>query len=138
MCNILFLDAKVYPQAEEVPWGITAVNALGVSDEYANNTKICIIDSGYDLGHEDLPSIASGATITGQDNGRDLWYQDASGHGTHVAGIIASIGDNGKGGHGVIRNGHANLHIIRVFNGNWVWGSFVRNAVRIALLILFM
>lgn len=137
---ILFVDSKVYlpvqqAQAEQVPWGINAINALDVSDEYANNTKICIVDSGYDLGHQDLPSTATGAIITGQDNGVDLWYKDgSSGHGTHVAGIIASIAGNGKGGHGVIRNGRANLHIIRVFNNEqqWVWNSFVRNAVSIA------
>ncbi|MBK7974024.1 MAG: hypothetical protein IPK07_12365 [Deltaproteobacteria bacterium] len=34
------------------PWGITAVNAD--PQAYAGGVKICIIDSGYSRGHEDL------------------------------------------------------------------------------------
>ena len=51
-----------------------------------SNRKICIIDSGFYTGHEDL----QGVTVDG-DNGNLPWNQDGSGHGTHVAGTIAAM-----------------------------------------------
>src|SRR3990170_3737534 len=42
------------PYAETPPYGITMVQANLVSDASAGNRKICIIDSGYYVGHEDL------------------------------------------------------------------------------------
>ena len=54
------VDAKRYLYAESVPYGITMVQAPLVSDAYTSNIKACIIDTGYTLGHLDLPS--SGVT----------------------------------------------------------------------------
>jgi serine protease len=69
---------------ESVPYGIPMVQADQVSYDSNNPRKICIIDSGYDLGHEDLPSTnVDGFSF--DDRGYP-WNQDGSGHGTHVAG----------------------------------------------------
>src|SRR5258707_8633418 len=90
-------------------WGLAQI---GVSSAWnystGNGVKVGIVDTGVDLNHEDLagqvlmstnciganadPSKCSG-------NG-----QDDNGHGTHVAGIIAALKDNGKGGAGVAPN----------------------------------
>lgn len=116
-------DTKVYKQAESTPTGIAMVEALEVSDEFVSNQKVCIIDSGYDRGHPDLPP--EGDTLDGTTNGAGPWYIDGDGHGTHVAGTIAAIGGNNQGVVGVNRNGKLNLHIVKVFgdNGDWAWSS---------------
>lgn len=129
--SIIIADTKVYPSGEVTPYGINAIHALNVPDIYAKNIKVCIVDSGYDVNHPDLPSAATGGTITGSNNGNAPWNVDGFGHGTHVAGTIAAIGGNGQGVVGILRNGEANLHIIRVFGDDqgWVWKSHIVNAV---------
>ena len=69
---------------ETVPYGIPMVQADQVSYDSSNPRTICIIDSGYNLGHEDLPS----SNVTGYDG--SFWNGDFSGHGTHVAGRYLS------------------------------------------------
>mgnify|MGYP000259130329 CR=1 FL=1 len=120
------VDQPRYLLAESTPYGITMVQANQVSDAAAGNQKVCIVDTGYDLGHEDL--ISSG--VTGDDNdgnGNDTgnWHNDGHGHGTHVAGTISAIGNNNTGVVGVNPSGTVGLHIVKVFNdsGNWAYGS---------------
>lgn len=111
------LDAKRYPLSQTVPYGIPMVQANLVSDSQASNTTVCIIDSGYDLNHEDLANNH----VTGtNDSGTGNWYTDENHHGTHVAGTIAAL-NNGTGVVGVNPNGNLNLHIIKVFNADG-WG----------------
>jgi serine protease len=69
--------------AETVPYGIPMVQADQVSYDSSNPRTVCIIDSGYDLGHEDLPSTPN---VNGYDGGNLVWNEDGRGHGTHVAG----------------------------------------------------
>ncbi|AOS96058.1 Subtilisin Carlsberg precursor [Microbulbifer aggregans] len=110
-------DAKRYLMAQEVPFGIPMVQADQVSDMATGNRTVCIIDSGYDLGHEDL----SGNAVTGSnDGGTGNWYEDQNGHGTHVAGTIAAI-NNSVGVVGVMPSANVNLHIVKVFNADG-WG----------------
>jgi len=127
-------DVKVYLQSEEtVPYGINTVHALDVPDTDVSNRKVCIIDSGYDIRHEDLPSDPNIVTgYMGDLSAGDTWQWDGSGHGTHVAGTIVATGGNNKGVTGVIRNGQVKLHIVRVFNndGRWAWGSTLTSAVQ--------
>ena len=68
-----------------VPYGVPMVQADQVSYNSSNPRTICIIDSGYSLGHEDLPSI----NVDGYD-GKFHWSEDLGGHGTHVAGRYLS------------------------------------------------
>jgi serine protease len=116
--------------AEIKPYGIQMTQADQLSDASAGSRKVCIIDSGYYLGHEDLPS--SSTNVTGDsDSGAGNWYQDGSGHGTHVAGTIAAVGGNGLGVVGVLPNNAVKLHIVRVFgdDGTWAYSSDLAAAV---------
>ncbi len=91
--------------AENLPYGIDMVNASWVWDQDppADPIKICVVDTGYDSGHPDLPKevehnvkgwhagIGTSSTPYGK------WNVDGHGHGTHCAGTIGAIGDNGIG-----------------------------------------
>lgn len=131
-------DAKRYPSAlttpsgapyangQLVPYGIKMVQADQLPDTYAANRKICIIDSGYDLAHEDLSANA----VTGDDDsGTGHWYTDENHHGTHVAGTIAAINNTGTGVVGVLANKQVKLHIIKVFGADgWAYSSTLASA----------
>jgi serine protease len=103
---------------EEVSNGVKMVQAEGVQVG-RDAVKICVVDSGYSLGHEDLPKDPS--VVSGTDNSfyrgeESLKDRSLVGHGSHAAGIIAAIGDNDLGVAGVIpqlsENG-ISLHISR-------------------------
>jgi hypothetical protein len=67
-------DVKRYPFGETTPYGITAVQALEVSDAQAGNRMICIIDSGLDQAH---PEFTSQFNISGtSDPGTGDWFTD--------------------------------------------------------------
>lgn len=85
---------------QTVPYGIDMVEARDVWDTNRDgsidivdtvsripptgaNRKVCIIDSGFHVTHEDLQGI----TVSGYDGVASLpWNEDQSSHGTHVAG----------------------------------------------------
>lgn len=88
---------------EEVSNGVKMVQAEGV-EVGPDAVSLCVVDSGYSLGHEDLPKEPA---VSGTDN---IFYRSEEslrdrsivGHGSHAAGIIAAIGDNDVGVAGVI------------------------------------
>ena len=72
---------------EDIPWGIPFVQADQVPGNPDNPIKVCVADTGYFLGHEDLPSVvpddvngtdATETSIFG--SGEDLKW-DYDGHG---------------------------------------------------------
>jgi len=126
----LFVGAKVEldPQrfmladnsSETIPYGIAMVQAdpgAGLAPG-ASATKVCIIDSGYDMNHGDLPGPDR---VTGVSQTGDAWDNPGNSHGTHVAGTIAAIGANGRGVVGVHSGDNLSLHIVKVFNDNGSW-----------------
>ena len=113
-------DSRVYPMGDDVPYGIEMVQAHLVSDEFAGNQNICVIDSGYHIDHVDLQSNNVTATY---DSGSGDPFIDPCGHGTHVAGTIAALA-NGGGVLGVLPSANVGLHIVKVFgDDNWSGGS---------------
>merc|ERR1719336_456423 len=108
------IDTKVYALGErtnhirklveDTPYGIPMVledmdfwKGLGAP---SGSIKVCVADTGMDLGHEDLPK---GSDVTGSDSSSNgSWDSDGHGHGTHCSGTVAGLGENSKGVVGVI------------------------------------
>ena len=125
--------------SEMTPYGITKVQALMVPDDLVSNRKVCVVDTGYNRGHPDLPSGNQVTGYTGTYTAGN-WYEDLDGHGTHCAGTIAAIGGNEKGVVGVVRSGAMKIHIVKVFgdDGKWAWTSSLINAVSCSKCIFFL
>jgi subtilisin family serine protease len=121
-----------YKKGQLLPYGIKMVQADQVPalDDNAGNRAICIIDSGYDITHEDLPH----KHVTGDDDigGAGPWAVDGAHHGTHVAGTIAAVDQRGIGVIGVLPHKQIHLHIVRVFgdDGTWTYSSTLSNAAK--------
>ncbi|MCA1714646.1 MAG: S8 family serine peptidase, partial [Gammaproteobacteria bacterium] len=130
--NIEYIEAdaprRVY--GETVPYGIPRVQAPEAVSVGADGTgiKVCVIDSGIHADHEDLSAVAK----TGYASSGQSWNTDSCGHGTHVAGTVAAVGNNGKGVIGV-SPGKVALHIVKVFDGTscgWSYSSTLVNAAQ--------
>ncbi|MES2899631.1 MAG: S8 family serine peptidase [Pseudomonadota bacterium] len=120
-------SAAPYQSGQLTPYGIGMVQADKLPDTPTANRKICIIDSGFDRKHEDL--LAN--QVTGDsDSGSGNWYQDQGGHGTHVAGTIAAVNNNGRGVVGVLANRQVKLHIVKIFgvDNKYTYSSTVASA----------
>jgi len=85
---------------EETPWGITMVKAPLVQ-QGENIVRVCVVDTGYDTEHPDLPSTSNMANLSGYSppvyGSNEKWYKDGNGHGTHCAGTIGAVGGNNEG-----------------------------------------
>jgi subtilisin family serine protease len=77
-------------------WALTTLRAGEVGT--ATGQVVGVVDTGVDASHPDL----AGVVLPGTDivDGGDGWT-DPNGHGTHVAGIVAAVADNGIGGAGL-------------------------------------
>jgi subtilisin family serine protease len=110
-----------------VPYGVPMVQADMLVGNAGSGVKVCVIDSGYDITHEDKPK---GPVVDGTDDlgGSGPWDEDGSGHGTHVSGTINAL-DNGIGIVGVFPS--VPMHIVRVFgnDGAWAYSSDLIDAV---------
>lgn len=108
-------------------YGVTMVQAPLVSDAQSSSQKVCVIDTGYDSNHEDLPS---GANVTGEtldltDGRRSLgdWFADTYGHGTHITGTIAAL-NNSMGIQGILPNGALNIHHVKIIDHPGYWRMY--------------
>ena len=85
--------------ARDRQWNLDRIGAEAawrVAD--GRGVTVAVLDSGVDVGHEDL----AGQLLPGRDFVEDDDVpQDAQGHGTHVAGIVAAATGNGIGIAGV-------------------------------------
>ena len=104
-----------YPQQ----WGLGKINAPAAWSRTTGSASVVVgvIDSGIDLTHPELaallvpgfdmvdlgtnPTPPAGFRFEGDFSGRDSVPTDEVGHGTHVAGTIAALSNNGVGVAGV-------------------------------------
>jgi thermitase len=102
-------------------WNLPAV---GTEDGWnitrgSKNIKIAVVDTGVDLDHPDLKGrLIDGFNALDHNSPPD----DDNGHGTHVAGIIASDTNNGKGVAGI--TWYNPIIPVKVMNAKGHGGSF--------------
>lgn len=81
-------------------WGLDAIKAPQAWGTTKGSVTVAVIDTGVDAGHEDLAGNLDMARAANFVEPGKLPHDDF-GHGTHVAGIIGAIANNGVGIAGV-------------------------------------
>lgn len=100
-------------------WGVTT----------GKGVTVAVIDTGVKANHEDLPNLRRVEVTNGNES---LGLEDATGHGTHVAGIIGAAMGNGKGGAGIAPG--ATILSLRVVNAaGYIYDSALIAALRTAV-----
>ena len=109
-------------------WGLQKIQATQAwTTTTGTGAVVAVVDSGIDLGHPDLAANLLSATDAdfvepdGNCSGKPKVCtqdgpQDENGHGTHVAGIIGAVTNNGTGVAGIAPN--AKLLPVRVLDEN--------------------
>jgi subtilisin family serine protease len=116
-------------------WGLSVISAPEAWDLRTDcaSVVVALIDSGVDFQHPDIAanvwSNPAEVPADGIDNDGDVYVDDvmgwdfvdgdalpmdSHGHGTHVAGTVAAVGNNARGVTGVCWTG--NLMVLRVFD----------------------
>lgn len=97
------LSAMIVPDDpiyKEFQWGLRKIGMEAVWDVTTGSPDVivAVLDTGVDEAHPDLePNVIEGYDFVNDDP--DAW--DDSSHGTHVAGVIAALGNNGEGTAGI-------------------------------------
>ncbi|XWN53016.1 S8 family serine peptidase [Anoxybacillus flavithermus] len=97
-----------------------------------NHVVVAVIDSGIVL-HEDFGDhILYSLSVDYAEKKR--YAEDTFGHGTHVTGILAAVGNNGKGIAGLLGNAPIDILPIKVLDRYGVGGDFeIAKGVKYAL-----
>lgn len=91
-------DPMLDPKAEFYQWHHSMLNSdLAWQAGYTGKEiKVAVIDTGINTNHEDISTAEKYGCTKNNSSPEDM-----DGHGSNVAGIIASVGNNGRGGKGV-------------------------------------
>lgn len=121
----------VHQKTIDIPYGVNQLKAPEIWErsEKGKGVVIAILDTGIDTTHPDLKSrIIDGKNFTNEGSPDDI--TDLNGHGTHVAGTIAAVGEN-SGVTGV--SPQANLLICKVLDRYGTGGyQGITDAIRFA------
>ncbi len=107
----------------------TAGYTLGFTGTYTGYTgsgvTVAVLDSGLEITHEDLAAnvVSSGSWDFANSDTDPTSTSTTGDHGTSVAGVIAAVGNNAKGGVGVARS--ASLKGYNVLAGSQTTADYV-------------
>lgn len=90
-----WLCASAPDPSLNLQWGLRAIRWFHARRPDASAVKVTVLDSGIDMRHPDLRRVVTAYRHDGSS------AKDRAGHGTHVAGIIAAVANNGVGIAGV-------------------------------------
>lgn len=128
--NVEFIEedpVREFAHKGYITYGVKMTQAPLIADTASSNQKVCIIDTGYDSTHEDLPNSANvtGEVLNTLSITRDIgdWFEDSYGHGTHIMGTVASLGNN-IGYEGIVPSGALNIHHVKIVDHPGYWRMF--------------
>lgn len=80
-----------YLDLQPLPWGINRIDAeyVWAAGNTGDGVNVAVLDTGIDTNHPDLAANLEGRYSAVNKNPTNV--EDANGHGTHVAGIIAAL-----------------------------------------------
>jgi len=90
--KVLALGTSIASAPQTIPWGIDRIFGEEEypfptwDDSIGTGIAVAVMDTGIDKNHQSLPQLAGGVNFADDTH----WGWDGSGHGTHVAGIIAA------------------------------------------------
>ena len=114
------INEQLNQQEIEPYWHtLTGVNLL---PEPTLPIKACVIDSGVEIDHPDLPQNTHSGYHSAY---AGFWNQDSGSHGTHLVGIMSALKNN-IGIKGVISNGNLKLHIHKLLKTSQGENSRIR------------
>lgn len=99
--------------------------------------KVAVIDSGVQANHEDLNGVTGRNFVTTEGGANGPAYNEDNGnHGTHVAGIIAAVANNNKGGAGIAPEATIRSYCVmtKASGGTSAYGSDVMRAINAAVI----
>ena len=98
-----FPNDLITPSTGNGLWGLKAIGAPALWDKStgSDNVYVAVIDTGIDYTHPDLAANVDRTYSRNFCTSDRTAYRDDAGHGTHVAGIVGAVGNNGKGVMGV-------------------------------------
>lgn len=133
-------DLQNFNDVKGKSWGLEAIETLAAWDWLTSHSKsikpvnIGLIDSGFDIAHEDL----NFAEVFY--NGENEVFSDSLKHGTHVAGIMAADNSSTTGVCGVYSYGSGRLYgvaNVSVYSENGTfWSSVMGQKISYAELIV--
>ena len=108
--------------------------AWDIEEGNSRNVVVAVIDSGFDMDHEDLVAkMLPGCDFNNKDNDLNPFpgNTDKINHGTHVAGIVGAIGNNSLGVSGVAYGNKIKILPIKVFDDQGITGTLenLNNAI---------
>jgi hypothetical protein len=107
-----------FPRQRAFEWGQKAMRLDQLPGHYRGaGIKIAIIDSGAATTHDNLHGIKAGFDVMNKKDNPDGWNQDALGHGSHCAGVIAAA-DIASGIRGFAPD--ADIHVCKLFPGGQI------------------
>ncbi len=99
--------------SQQWAWDTIGAYSYWDTNQGSSSVVVAVVDTGVQLNHPDLSSkIVAGYDFVSGDSIPD----DGNGHGTHVAGTIAAITNNGTGGAGTCPN--CKIMPVRVLDNN--------------------
>ncbi|SEN22515.1 Subtilase family protein [Duganella sp. CF517] len=107
-----------FPRQRALGWGQKAMRLDQLPGAYrGQGIKIAVVDSGAATSHDNLHGIKAGFDVLNKKTNPAGWDQDAMGHGTHCAGVIAAA-DITSGIRGFAPE--AEVHACKLFPGGQV------------------
>jgi len=113
-------DREMHAEAQSMPYGINMIGADQVWPNWGkgNGVKVCVLDTGVDTTHPDLPVALTNSFVPGET------VEDYNRHGTHCSGTILAL-DNTEGVVGVAPTAQLLIGKALANSGSGSWSYLV-------------